>query len=89
MYDYYWVYTSAQIELMNADAPFIAYKKRDKKEEENPSRNGGEPTKESCEETVRKWQERRKKRRFKMEEFLAGKYANSEKSQSQENNLTE
>ena len=54
MYDYYWVYTSAQIELMNADAPFIAYKKRDKKDEGNPSGNGGVPTKEGCEETVRK-----------------------------------
>lgn len=89
MYDYYWVYTSAQIELMNADAPFIAYKKRDKKNEENPSENGGEPTRESCEETVRKWQERRKKRRFKMQEFLNGKQKASENSQSQENNITE
>lgn len=61
MYDYHWVYTSAQIELMNADAPFIAYKKRDKKDEGNPSDGGTEPTKESCEETVRKWQERRKR----------------------------
>lgn len=89
MYDYYWVYTSAQIELMNADAPFIAYKKRDNKDEEKPSGNGGEPTKESCEETVRKWQERRKKRRFKVEEFLNGQMNADEKSQSQENNLTE
>lgn len=84
MYDYYWVYTSAQIELMNADAPFIAYKKRDKKDEENPSENGGEPTKESCEETVRKWQERRKKRRFKVQDFLQGRLNTKEKSQSQE-----
>lgn len=84
MYDYYWVYTSAQIELMNADAPFIAYKKRDKKDEENLSGNGGEPTKESCEETVRKWQERRKKRRFKVQDFLRGRLNTKEKSQSQE-----
>lgn len=84
MYDYYWVYTSAQIELMNADAPFIAYKKRDKKDEGNPSGNGGEPTKESCEETVRKWQERRKKRRFKVQDFLQGRLNTKEKSQSQE-----
>lgn len=89
MYDYYWVYTSAQIELMNADAPFIAYKKRDKKDEENPSENGGEPTKESCEETVRKWQERRKKRRFKVQDFLQGRLNTKEKSQSQEKNITE
>lgn len=89
MYDYYWVYTSAQIELMNADAPFIAYKKRDKKDEGNPSGNGGEPTKESCEETVRKWQERRKKRRFKVQDFLQGRLNTKEKSQSQEKNITE
>lgn len=89
MYDYHWVYTSAQIELMNADAPFIAYKKRNKKDEGNPSDGGTEPTKESCEETVRKWQERRKKRRFKMQDFLNGKYGASEKSNSQENDITE
>ena len=89
MYDYYWVYTSAQIELMNADAPFIAYKKRDKKDEENPSDGGTEPTKESCEETVRKWQERRKKRRFKVQDFLQGRLNTKEKSQSQEKNITE
>ena len=74
---------------MNADAPFIAYKKRDKKDEENPSGNGGEPTKESCEETVRKWQERRKKRRFKVQDFLQGRLNTKEKSQSQEKNITE
>ena len=89
MYDYYWVYTSAQIELMNADAPFIAYKKRDKKDEENPSGHGGEPTKESGEETVRKWQESRKKRRFKVQDFLRGRLNTKEKYQSQEKNITE
>ena len=89
MYDYHWVYTSAQIELMNADAPFIAYKKRNKKDEGNPSDGGTEPTKESCEETVRKWQERRKKRRFKVQDFLQGQLNTKEKSQSQEKNITE
>ena len=89
MYDYHWVYTSAQIELMNADAPFIAYKKRNKKDEGNPSDGGTEPTKASCEETVRKWQERRKKRRFKVQDFLQGQLNTKEKSQSQEKNITE
>ena len=59
MYEYNWVYTIAQIDLMNIDAPMTCYKERKDK--------GNEPTAEELEETVKKWEERKKKRKWKME----------------------
>ena len=67
-YDYRWVYTKAQIELLTYDAPITVYKASDKKND-----IGGEchkPDKEKCEEAVRKWNLRRAKRKFDLKKFL-------------------
>ena len=63
MYEYNWVYTIAQIELMTIDAPLTCYKAREK-DKNTP------PTAEELNETVREWKERKKKRKWKMEDLL-------------------
>lgn len=62
MYEYNWVYTVAQIDLMNIDAPMTCYKERKDK--------NSEPTAKELEETVKKWEERKKKRKWKMEDLF-------------------
>ena len=62
MYEYNWVYTIAQIELMNIDAPITCYKAR-----KDPDRK---PTRKELDETVKKWRERKKRRKWKMEDLL-------------------
>lgn len=63
MYEYNWVYTIAQIELMNIDAPLTCYKARER-DKNTP------PTAEELNQTVREWQERRAKRKWKMQDLL-------------------
>lgn len=63
MYEYNWVYTIAQIELMTIDAPLTCYKAREK-DKNTP------PTAEELNETVREWKERKQKRKWKMEDLL-------------------
>ncbi len=67
MWEYYWGYTSAQVELASADAPFVAYAKRDKPK-------AGEPGFKSSPEQIRrdydKWLERKKNRKFSLQSFL-------------------
>ena len=63
MYEYKWVYTIAQIELMTIDAPLTCYKAREK-DKNTP------PTAEELTETVREWRERKTKRKWKMEDLL-------------------
>ena len=63
MYEYNWVYTIAQIELMTIDAPLTCYKARER-DKNTP------PTAEELNETVREWRERKKKRKWKMEDLL-------------------
>lgn len=62
MYEYYYVYTIAQIELMNIDVSMTCYRhKRDK---------GAPPTRAEMDEAVRKWEERKKRRKWKIEDLL-------------------
>ena len=63
MYEYNWVYTIAQIELMTIDAPLTCYKAREK-DKNTP------PTADELNETVKEWKERKKKRKWKMEDLL-------------------
>lgn len=63
MYEYNWVYTIAQIELMNIDAPLTCYKARER-DKNTP------PTAEELNQTVREWKERRAKRKWKMQDLL-------------------
>lgn len=63
MYEYRTVYTIAQLELMNIDAPLTCYKARER-DKNTP------PTAEELNETVRSWKERKKKRKWKMEDLF-------------------
>ena len=63
MYEYKWVYTIAQIELMTIDAPLTCYKARER-DKNTP------PTAAELTETVREWRERKRKRKWKMEDLL-------------------
>lgn len=63
MYEYRTVYTIAQLELMNIDAPLTCYKARER-DKNTP------PTAEELNETVRAWKERKKKRKWKMDDLL-------------------
>lgn len=65
MYEYYYVYTIAQIELMNIDVPMTCYRR--KRDKDAP------PTREEMDETVRKWEERKKRRKWKIEDLLNSK----------------
>lgn len=62
MYEYYYVYTIAQIELMNIDAPMTCY--RHERGKNTP------PTRAEMDETVKRWEERKKKRKWKMQDLL-------------------
>ena len=63
MYEYRTVYTIAQLALMNIDAPLTCYKARER-DKNTP------PTAEELNETVRSWKERKKKRKWKMEDLF-------------------
>ena len=65
MYEYYWGYTAAQIELASIDAPYVAYKAKEKKSGIDPDYN-----REKANRDYKKWEERRKKRKFKLDDFL-------------------
>ena len=65
MYEYYYVYTIAQIELINIDVPMTCY--RHKRDKDAP------PTRAEMDETVRKWEERKKRRKWKIEDLLNSK----------------
>lgn len=71
MYEYYWGHTAAQIDLMNIDAPFTCYKKRDPNEGKKPGDPGYVPDAKKLEDAVEKWKERKKRRGFDMKHYLA------------------
>lgn len=60
-YDYWWGYSSAQIELMIADSPVIIYKK---------SSEGNKHSKSELEDLTRRWKEK------KQREAMEGKVVN-------------
>ena len=63
MYEYRTVYTIAQLELMNIDAPLTCYKAKER-DKNTP------PTAEELNQTVRDWKERKSKRKWKMQDLL-------------------
>lgn len=69
MWEYYWGYTSAQIELASIDAPMVAYKKREKTKEEKL--NGY--TRDKAKRDYERWLERKKNRKTSLQTFLGGK----------------
>lgn len=70
MYEYNWVYTIAQIDLMTIDAPLTCYKER--KDKNAP------PTADELNKTVEKWKERQKKRKWKMKDLLKNAFQEKE-----------
>ena len=66
MYEYLWGHTAAQIELMLIDAPFVAYKKREKTREEKMRGY----TREQAKRDYERWQERKKNRKFDLQTFI-------------------
>lgn len=74
MYEYYWGHTAAQIELIDADAPIVCYKKHDPNEGLKPGDKGYKPNAKKLKSTVEKWKKRkeaRKARGFQLDKFLA------------------
>lgn len=63
MYEYRTVYTIAQLELMNIDAPLTCYKAKER-DKNTP------PTAGELNQTVRDWKERKSKRKWKMQDLL-------------------
>ena len=70
MWEYYWGHTKAQVELLSADAPFVAYKKREKPK---PGQPGYKADPEKIQRDYEKWLERKKRRKVNMDTFLGGK----------------
>lgn len=77
MWEYQWGHTKAQIELMTADAPFVAYKKRDKGKPGDP---GFKSDPEKIRADYEKWLARKKTRKVNLESFLGGKGENNQKN---------
>lgn len=74
MYEWYWGHTAAQIELIDVDAPLVCYKNRDSNSGLKPGERGWKPNAEKLKDTVRKWKERKEKRKekgFALDTFLA------------------
>lgn len=66
MYEYYWGHTAAQVDLMTADAPFVAYKKREQTKEEKMKNY----TREKAKRDYDRWLERKKNRKTGLQTFL-------------------
>lgn len=70
MWEYMWGHTKAQIELMTADAPFVAYKAREKKKPGDP---GFKSDPEKIQRDYERWLERKRARKVNLDTFLGGK----------------
>lgn len=73
MFEYRCGMTIAQIELMQYDQPFTAYKRRDPNEGLKPGDPGYKPDAEKLKASVEKWKKRkaeREKRGWSLEKFL-------------------
>lgn len=83
MYEYRYGMTIAQIELMQLDQPFTAYKRRDKNGGKKPGDPGYIPDPDKLKAAVDKWKKRkaeREKRGWRLDTFLeTGKKVPSEK----------
>lgn len=76
MWEYLWGHTSAQIDLMTIDAPFVAYKKREKTKEEKLKGY----TREKAKRDYDRWLERKKNRKTNIESFLGKRNTNNAQS---------
>lgn len=81
MWEHYWGHTKAQVELMTADAPFVAYKKREKPKPGDP---GYKADPDKIQRDYEKWLERKKKRKVSLNSFLGDKYNENDKNTKKE-----
>lgn len=81
MWEYYWGHTKAQVELMTADAPFVAYKKREKPKPGDP---GYKADPDKIQRDYEKWLERKKKRKVSLNSFLGNKYNENDNNTKKE-----
>ena len=70
MYEWYWGYTQAQIELASVDAPFVAY---EAKEKPKPGDPGFKSDPEKIRLAYQRHLEKKKKRTVRPEDFVGGK----------------
>lgn len=70
MWEYLWGHTKAQVELMTADAPFVAYKAQDKPK---PGQPGYKADPDKIQRDYERWLEKKKTRKVSMNTFLGGK----------------
>ena len=68
-WEYYWGYTLAQLELASVDAPFVAYKAKDKPKPGDP---GFKSDPDKIRRDYERWKERQKTRKTKFSDFLGG-----------------
>lgn len=80
MWEYDWGHTKAQVELLVADAPFVAYKKRDKPK---PGEPGYKSDPEKIQRDYERWLERKKARKVNLNNFLGGSQNNNTKKDNQ------
>lgn len=73
MWEYYWGHTKAQVELMTADAPFVAYKKREKPK---PGQPGYKADPDKIQRDYERWLQKKKSRKVGLNTFLGGKNNN-------------
>lgn len=74
MYEWNWVYTRAQLQLMAHDVQITVYKARDKKPKKGEY---VKPDKEKMEEAYRKWKLKKAQNAFNLKKFLGeGKKGN-------------
>ena len=76
MWEYMWGHTKAQTELMTADAPFVAYKAREKKKPGDP---GFKSDPEKIQRDYERFLERKQKRRVNLNTFLGNGGGNIKK----------
>lgn len=84
MYEWNWVYTKAQLELLNADCMVTLYKDRPKEKKKGYEK----PDKAKMDEAVRKWKLRKARRKFDLATFL-GNGKNGEKGEPSEGKSNE
>lgn len=81
MWEWNWVYTKAQLQLMAYDQAITVYKAREKTKQKGYVK----PDKEKMEETYRKWKLRKAQNKFNLKKFLGeGKKDNGQQGQNTE-----
>lgn len=69
MWEYLWGHTKAQVELMTADVPFVAYKAREKPKPGDP---GYKADPDRIQRDYERWLEKKKSRKVGLNTFLGG-----------------